>query len=364
MMAAVATRVLTAGWRALDHRPLVRPRLPATLASLSRTPIELRAAIGRFYRRDDRLLRLDWRRAIVDGSRTIEAPAVRLGPSVDGDPVVALADGKIGRLARDGSLRTIAAVDDAWETSVSGVGPDDVLTYGARPAFLGRLRRSPDWAWQLARVAPGDAVRWRRRGWRQVDLAVDGLIVAHTSHRGVEGIDAATGRVRWRAAEPRLQSVIAVVGDRVWCGAEHALIAFALADGRRVADVKIVSLVPQGVVDERGWLTVMPSSCYVHDLTDADAPQVAHLTASPSPLYPVREDALLPLDDGRVVGSSVRGDVFVLDPERRENTFLLRGEERWIDDVGVHDGRVYVTHLPRASMRGAISSMGVLEVFG
>jgi len=345
----VRVRVLTDGYVALDHRPR-DVELPAELKRLERRPLPTRTRLHTF--RDDVLL-IDTLgvRAEVSG-RELREEVVSAGEAASGDLLVVLADGRVCRWGTQ--LREVARVPKARSASVCGSG-DDVLVLRPRPAWLeGMFRRGvPKWLWQLC------APRWKRRGWISPVIAADDFVIARHDYSNLICLDAATGRTRWRA--PKLGSVIGVVGDRVWTSTSKTVIALDLATGDEVKRIEVLSAVPQGTIDPHGRLHLMPSSHTALDLTRDGERVDLGWGAGSGWRGLVRDNSLVFARDGRIVGASDRGDVFVVQHGKPGKLdFLRRGKDgESVFGLAAAAGRVfaYVVTLGKNEDQA-------LEVFG
>lgn len=351
-------RVFTDGKRELDHRTIVATLPPtAELTRLERRTVRTRAAQVPLRTWRGQLVLLEREQALIVNERRFEAPAIRTGASTEGDPVVILADGQIARWNPETSvLRTICTVSDVRNAEAWGVGTDDVLTIRVDPPLLARLRRVPRWAFKLSRVG---AKNWGRRSWLDPIVTVDDRVIALVQYRkGIVSLDAATGRPHWRS---RLMTsrVIGVVGDTVWCAIENTLVALDLHTGKETTRVKVVSRHPGGTLDANGTLHLMPGVHYTYDLTNGGRAMASTSVRGFQGL--VRDEWLCPLDDGRVVGASDRGDVFIFDGNGIHMLHTGTAGES-VFALAVIDRRIYAVIANLDQARGA-DSEDTLEIY-
>ena len=309
-------------------------------------------------------MRMDWgRSAGVDpDGPTLELPVVHLGSAVVGDPVVMLADGRIGRW-RPGTteLRQVARVPDAECADAWGAGTGDVLTVRLRPAILGRLRKVPTWGFDVARVG-STSVHWRRRAWLDEVVMIDddAIVALATYAKGIVCLDATTGRWRWRSALPATR-VVGVVGESMWCAIGDELVAIDLATGAQTATLRIGLSSPTGTLDATGKLHVITQHYHRFDLANGARDE---LMVVPVPRWQglIRQSMLGPIEDGRVVAGTDRGDIFLID--RGEVHHLRRGaRDETVFDLAVVGGHIHALVASLAGPRGAVCDDS-LEVFG
>jgi hypothetical protein len=208
-----------------------------------------------------------------------------------------------------------AQPEQVWDTStppnsLEAIALSDKLLLVQHPI----AKNADGWITEL--INPEVGVVWKRSGDLRGALPWnDSVLVIPAQRHSVVRLSVAEGTPVWECSlEDQVATIIAVVAETLWLRTyEGELIAVEVESGAVRTRLRVpLAAVPEGVVDERGWLHLCTGPSYtILDLT-ADGAVIS------SEILPVGDDApslvfgsaAIPITDGRLLFFDRNGSIY------------------------------------------------------